>query len=381
MAADPPEEGAPEEGAPEGQAPSQGGKAPPARTNGATGEQGPDGNAQQPGKAADPAKADTAAPAGPPRETAAPREGGASREGGARGATRGLMRTTEAGRAAPTRPAPRSPANQDAPQPTPQPASQPARGAAPARSKPPARPAEPAARAATASTRSGGGTKGAGLPVPASPSSGAAAGGAGGNQLPVPVGAAPAGAGGAAVPATSPAQPAQPAKAAQPAPAKKKRAAAPPRQRVSRTAPLSIAAIHAAMAGHKEGHDPIRLAMKVVVRLASVIWLAGAVVVWMRLIGYESDLISPSWHSPDGPWISTSVAAAVMPVISVGLWLAASWGIALWFCALLAATVAFAVSPGSVPFGAPALTLNIITLAAVVGLGALRSWRNRDEYV
>lgn len=366
MAADPPEEGAPEDGAPEGQAPSQGGKAPPARTNGATGEQGPDGNAQQPGKAADPAKADTAAPAGPPRETAAPREGGASREGGARGATRGLMRTTEAGRAAPTRPAPRSPANQDAPRPAPQPASQPARGAAPARSKPPARPAEPAARAATASTRSGGGTKGAGLPVPASPNPGAAA---------------PAGAGGAAVPATSPAQPAQPAKAAQPAPAKKKRAAAPPRQRVSRTAPLSIAAIHAAMAGHKEGHDPIRLAMKVVVRLASVIWLAGAVVVWMRLIGYESDLISPSWHSPDGPWISTSVAAAVMPVISVGLWLAASWGIALWFCALLAATVAFAVSPGSVPFGAPALTLNIITLAAVVGLGALRSWRNRDEYV
>lgn len=279
-------------------------------------------------------------------------------------ATRGLMRTG-ARTAAPDQPAPRRAANQD----TSAPPREAQRAATPApRAKAPARQVE---RPAAAVERAGE-TKGAGLPVPAGQAGAAAAAGAA--QLPVPVDAPAAQAGAAQVPAKT----AEPAKSA-PA-SKKKRAAPPPRQRVSRTAPLSIAAIHAAMAGHKEGHDPVRLAMKVVVRLASLVWLAGAVVVWMRLIGYDSDLISPSWHAPDGPWISTSVAAAVMPVISVGLWLAGSWGIALWFCALLAATVSFALEPASVPFGAVALTLNIITLAAVVGLGVLQSWRNRDEY-
>ncbi len=204
-----------------------------------------------------------------------------------------------------------------------------------------------------------------------------------GAQLPVPVSEAQASA--AQVPATV-ADKAEtgkvPAKngsaGAKSVPAKTARDARPPRQTTSRTAPMSLAAIHAAMAGHHDGHDPLGIALATVVRITSAVWLAGAVIVWMRLVGYETDVIVASWHNPGGPWISTAVAAVVMPVISVGLWLAAPWGIVLWASALLAAVVAAILSPDSVPFGILALVGNIAALALAVGLAVLKTWKRHD---
>ncbi len=156
------------------------------------------------------------------------------------------------------------------------------------------------------------------------------------------------------------------------------REARPPRRSVSRTAPMSLAAIHAAMAGHQEGRDPLRLAIAVVTRVASVLWLAGAVVIWMRLLGYGGETIVASWHEPAGPWIPTAATAVVMPVISVGLWLSASWGVVLWSSAVLAAIVCTVVAPAAVPFGTLALVANIAGLALACGLAAAKGWTQRE---
>ncbi|UOM33785.1 hypothetical protein [Acuticoccus sp. I52.16.1] len=171
---------------------------------------------------------------------------------------------------------------------------------------------------------------------------------------------------------------------AKPAPAKpgakaSPRDARPPRRTVSRTAPMSLAAIHAAMAGHQEGHDPVRLAIDVVVKIASVVWLAGAVIVWIRLLGYSEDALVASWHEPGGPWISTAIAAVTMPVISVGLWLSASWGVVLWSSAVLAAIISTIVNPQAVPFGMLALVANVAGLALACGLAAVKGWSQRSR--
>ncbi|WP_075221015.1 DUF6163 family protein [Acuticoccus yangtzensis] len=193
-------------------------------------------------------------------------------------------------------------------------------------------------------------------------------------QLPAKAGV---GAGAGAGTGDARAAPARPAARAAGKPARETR---PPRRTVSRTAPLSLAAIHAAMAGHKEGRDRLGILTDLVVRVSAVAWLIGAVVVWTTLIGYQSAAIEASWHSPSGPWISTSVAAVVMPVISVGLWLAGSWGVVLWGSAVLAALVFTIIAPGSVPFGPVALAANIVALALAAGLVCFRAWSERDAH-
>jgi thiol:disulfide interchange protein len=130
-----------------------------------------------------------------------------------------------------------------------------------------------------------------------------------------------------------------------------------------------------------EADSPSRLdtALAVLLRLAGVAWLAGAVVLWGRLVGYFGDTITPAWHDPEGPWLTTLTAAVVFPVVAVGLWLLGRWGVVLWVSAVAAEVVLLITAPRLLPFGVAAVVVNILAIAAAGALAAVKQLREGEE--
>ncbi|WMS42468.1 hypothetical protein RDV64_20770 [Acuticoccus sp. MNP-M23] len=148
----------------------------------------------------------------------------------------------------------------------------------------------------------------------------------------------------------------------------------------SRAAILSMTSQEAPLeAAEEEERDALWLVQASLMRLVGVAWLAVTVLIWGRLIGYLDANLTIAWHAPEGPWLAVMVSAVLAPVVSIGLWLAASWGIVVWLAAVALGIYAFSIAPiGTVPLGIPGLAANIVGLVVVCALAGLRAWRDRD---
>jgi len=146
----------------------------------------------------------------------------------------------------------------------------------------------------------------------------------------------------------------------------------------SRAALLSMTSQEAPLAEKPEERDLFELIEAGVMRIASLAWLAAAILIWGRLIGYGDGAPTMAWHSLGIHFVPTLVEALVAPIVSVGLWLVSSWGAVVWAAAVLvtlALAVAGILDP---PFGILALVGNILALLLVGTLAGIRAWRDRD---
>lgn len=157
--------------------------------------------------------------------------------------------------------------------------------------------------------------------------------------------------------------------------ANENRKAAPSRA----AAAAAAAALDAPLVPEEEEPDPLGIALGVLLRLSSLAWLAAAIWVWGRLVGYADDTIVPDWHAPGGPWLTTLTAAVVYPVVAVGLWLRGRWGVVLWAAAVASEVALLLVAPALLPFGILALAGNLAALAVAAGLGIARALKKRND--
>jgi thiol:disulfide interchange protein len=95
-------------------------------------------------------------------------------------------------------------------------------------------------------------------------------------------------------------------------------------------------------------------------------------------VGALGDTITPAWHDPAGPWLTTLTAAVVFPVVAVGLWLQGRWGVVVWVSAVAAEVVLLVTAAHLLPFGAPALAANVVAIAAAGAIAVVRQIREGD---
>ena len=105
----------------------------------------------------------------------------------------------------------------------------------------------------------------------------------------------------------------------------------------------------------------------VFMRIGSVIFLALALQIWMKVTGVAGDGGSRFDIMPDHWRFASSVLCVLLPVAALGLWVGQAWGAVLW---IAAACLAFAMH-GAAPelFGRADLLLvfhvtGLLTLAA-----------------
>lgn len=160
--------------------------------------------------------------------------------------------------------------------------------------------------------------------------------------------------------------------------AAKRRRRRPQRMSPSRAAILSMTSQEAPLTEVEDEWDVLRFSRTAVMRVFAVTWLALTVFVWGRLVGAFPAGLTLAWHAPEGPMISLVLGAIIAPVVAIGLWLAASWGIVLWAAALLTWSAALFAVPPNIPFAMTLFTLNVIAFSAVCALSAARAIRDRD---
>lgn len=141
----------------------------------------------------------------------------------------------------------------------------------------------------------------------------------------------------------------------------------------------AAAALTSPVLADDDRRDAVWLAEAAALRLTAAAWIAGAIVLWARLVGYGQTPIVPSLHDPAGPWLTTMTAAVVFPVVAVGLWLLGRWGLVVWAAAIAAGGTLFALRPDLVPFGPLGLGANIVVALAVAALTLLRLLRARRD--
>lgn len=132
------------------------------------------------------------------------------------------------------------------------------------------------------------------------------------------------------------------------------------------------------MAEVEDERDLLRMARTSIMRVFAVAWIAIAFAVWGRVVGALPAGISLTWHGAEGPIGTLVVGAILAPVVAVGLWLAASWGIVLWAAALSLLLVALLVTAPGLPFALVVLVVNGLALSAVCALSVARFLRDRD---
>ncbi|RLQ89357.1 hypothetical protein D8780_02875 [Notoacmeibacter ruber] len=107
----------------------------------------------------------------------------------------------------------------------------------------------------------------------------------------------------------------------------------------------------------------------VFLRLLALLGMAWGIGYWLRLIGWHT---GPDWRF-DTMTVAWRVAACTLAVLypfaASGLWMLASWGTVLWFCAAGIELTMYLVFPGE--FGARPL---IVTLHLLVIL-LYAAWR------
>lgn len=146
----------------------------------------------------------------------------------------------------------------------------------------------------------------------------------------------------------------------------------------SRAALLSMTSQEAPLAEQHEERDLLELCEVALMRLASIAWLAAAVLIWGRLIGYGGADATLFWHSLSSAFVPTLVAAILAPIVSVGLWLVSSWGAVIWAAAVTVSLAAALFGLASPPFGIAGLAANIAALAVIGTIAGVRAWRDRD---
>lgn len=99
-------------------------------------------------------------------------------------------------------------------------------------------------------------------------------------------------------------------------------------------------------------------------RLAAVLWLAAGVLAWARIVGAVPDAGPVFVGAEAAERVRAGLFAIMYPVAAVGLWLGASWGVAIFVLSIVA-QVALEIALGS-PDAAAALTI----LANLAALGA-----------
>ncbi|MBJ3778181.1 DUF6163 family protein [Acuticoccus mangrovi] len=185
---------------------------------------------------------------------------------------------------------------------------------------------------------------------------------------PQPTPAAPAAA------AAAPSRPVKPPKAS-----RKKEAGDTTLRRNPRAANFSAMSLDTPLAQREERPEPLRAVTAIIMKVAGIAWLAGAIIIWGRLVGYLESSLNPGWHAADGPWLTTIVAAVAYPVVSIGLWLGGSWGVVVWAAAIGAGVALAVLNPMLLPFGPAALLSNLVVFLVVTSLGALMAWRRRAD--
>lgn len=147
--------------------------------------------------------------------------------------------------------------------------------------------------------------------------------------------------------------------------------------RAARVAALSSTSQDAPLEATSEEADVLGRVLAIIVRLVATLWLFGVVTVWARLIGLSDSALVFDWHAPSGPWMGTAIAAVVMPVVAVGLWLLSSWGVVLWAIAIAAYAGVLFFLPQTGPVGVEALAGNLVLMAAASVIAVVR-WRRAD---
>ncbi len=146
----------------------------------------------------------------------------------------------------------------------------------------------------------------------------------------------------------------------------------------SRAALLSMTSQEAPLSEQQEERDLLELLEAALMRLASIVWLVAAVLIWSRLIGYGSAAPTMTWFNLGQAFVPTLVAALLMPMVSVGLWLVSSWGAVIWAAAVAVSLFATLAGLAEPPFGRGGLIANIVALAVIGTIAGVRAWRDRD---
>ncbi|MEM9222823.1 MAG: hypothetical protein AAGB11_10515 [Pseudomonadota bacterium] len=146
----------------------------------------------------------------------------------------------------------------------------------------------------------------------------------------------------------------------------------------SRAALLSMTSQEAPLAEQSEERDVLLTVEHGVMRLASIAWLAAAVLIWGRIVGFVPTDLALSWHQLDGPWLPMITAAIVAPTVAVGLWLTASWGAVIWATVVLLGITVTTLNIANAPLGPEWIWSNFMAVLVVGGLAGARAWRDRE---
>lgn len=142
---------------------------------------------------------------------------------------------------------------------------------------------------------------------------------------------------------------------------------------------LSMTSQEAPLEARSQALDPLWLGVAVGARLVSLFWLAAALLLWARLVGYADSQLTLQWHAPGGPVLTTLVLALATPVVSVGLWLLASWGAVLWAATVALGIALLVLAPQSLPFGVLELGTNLAAMLVLAALLVVRRKRLHDH--
>lgn len=179
--------------------------------------------------------------------------------------------------------------------------------------------------------------------------------------------------------AVTAAHPAAPAEAPAKAPRRRRaRFGESRRMTSSKAALLSMTSQEDPMAEQTAEPDFLRTLYAALLRVVALVWILATVVIWARLLGYLDAGLPLSWYGTGEVMVPTVVSAILAPIVAVGLWLVASWGIVVWVASILAGLFTGLTAPGTVPFGVFAMVTNILMMLVVATVFGVRAWRDRE---
>lgn len=144
----------------------------------------------------------------------------------------------------------------------------------------------------------------------------------------------------------------------------------------SRAALLSMTSQEAPLSEKPEERDVLEIVEAVLMRVIGLLWLAGAVLVWSRLIGYGEGAPAMYWYDLGHAFVPTLVAALLAPIVGVGLWLVSRWGGVVWAAAVFLGLYAMLAGHATPPFDGVPLVANLVALAVLGSIAGVRAWHD-----